>query len=673
MQYVKNKPLRLMRFQNPLELSNHKGMEGTTLMEGKYWKRKKDEIQKEYFNWRKRFHEKFGDHSFHFDLNSIDWSSIDFSSQNQVEGSQDDLDLSSILVNEEKLVDFILNLTQEASTSGSELANFLACSSVESGYGNSSNTTTMAAMAVPFPNPRDYYHTTTNADLLQPGLTSLQPNIEEINYSWNTYNNSNIPSTNNSFNGSSGNPEKDLLSVVVTATTSSANTNIMHVLPQPSNYDPVDRNEPITHHQLMTPQQQQQQQPQQQQQQILISNQQHIPNQQLIPPTKNAQNYILPDQSPISPPFIMPQSTYTSPIVMNSTSNSNDRYLGQHSAGNKQRVHVGSAQPNVPYPSPSPGKAISPKQRLLQLRNPTNYSSYAKPSELVQLLKPKIEATNVNVPSNEKSKIKPTVYPRIPPPLPTDYPQESEVQNSRPRGNANPEHRRNIHINSEQNRRTSIKHGFDELRALIPSLRNVSTSSHKISKAALLHKGGDYLKEMKKQIHKIENEAAQLKMTIEKCEMDVSALQGFLPNSGTSNHRRSNTNNSGPQQPVSICGKLRQKKSEEDVIKLGQMFNENVREGTEMNWKYWAFTRLMKPLFDTYIEAVSNCASMDEVERSAKHWVEHKCELTQTRQYTMNALKKISVQTNILEEPHLMVSNVKYLAEEGPFDDTNGH
>ena len=51
------------------------------------------------------------------------------------------------------------------------------------------------------------------------------------------------------------------------------------------------------------------------------------------------------------------------------------------------------------------------------------------------------------------------------------------------------EHRRSLHINCEQNRRTSIKHGFEELRSLIPSLRNSPTSSHKISKAALLHKG----------------------------------------------------------------------------------------------------------------------------------------------------------------------------------------
>ena len=42
----------------------------------------------------------------------------------------------------------------------------------------------MMSLAVPFPNPKDYYKTTTNADLLQPGLGPLQPNIEDIDLEW---------------------------------------------------------------------------------------------------------------------------------------------------------------------------------------------------------------------------------------------------------------------------------------------------------------------------------------------------------------------------------------------------------------------------------------------------------------------------------------------------------
>ena len=160
-------------------------------------------------------------------------------------------------------------------------------------------------------------------------------------------------------------------------------------------------------------------------------------------------------------------------------------------------------------------------------------------SELVQLLKtPKAESevvvelpiTNGVSSRNYANAYIPNNY--IPPPNPSDY-QVSEDKKSSFRGLTGTaqyaEHRRNVHINAEQNRRTSIKHGFEELRALIPSLRDVSQSSHKISKAALLHKGGDYIREMKGQCDNMSREAVDLRHRIENLGMEVSGLQGLLP------------------------------------------------------------------------------------------------------------------------------------------------
>ena len=53
MQFMQNNPRSLCAFANPMEIDNHDKMEGTTLLEGKYWKRKLETIQKEYKNWRK--------------------------------------------------------------------------------------------------------------------------------------------------------------------------------------------------------------------------------------------------------------------------------------------------------------------------------------------------------------------------------------------------------------------------------------------------------------------------------------------------------------------------------------------------------------------------------------------------------------------------------------------
>ena len=147
----------------------------------------------------------------------------------------------------------------------------------------------------------------------------------------------------------------------------------------------------------------------------------------------------------------------------------------------------------------------------------------------MQLLKTPKTESDVVVLNGSQSICINSAHPFIPPPLPTDY----QIDPTRKLRNTNTdeyqEHRRSVHINAEQNRRTSIKHGFEELRALIPSLRDVPTSSHKISKAALLHKGGDYIREMKGECANMEREAVSLKQEIERLEVEVSGLQGFLP------------------------------------------------------------------------------------------------------------------------------------------------
>lgn len=64
------------------------------------------------------------------------------------------------------------------------------------------------------------------------------------------------------------------------------------------------------------------------------------------------------------------------------------------------------------------------------------------------------------------------------------------------------EHRRVNHINAEQKRRCNIKHGFDTLRAILPSIS--SNNNTKISKAAMLQKGAEHIRQMR-----IEQEAQQ--------------------------------------------------------------------------------------------------------------------------------------------------------------------
>lgn len=57
--------------------------------------------------------------------------------------------------------------------------------------------------------------------------------------------------------------------------------------------------------------------------------------------------------------------------------------------------------------------------------------------------------------------------------------------------------RRAGHIHAEQKRRYNIKNGFDTLHALIPQLQLNPTT--KLSKAAMLQKGADHIKQLRQE------------------------------------------------------------------------------------------------------------------------------------------------------------------------------
>lgn len=108
---------------------------------------------------------------------------------------------------------------------------------------------------------------------------------------------------------------------------------------------------------------------------------------------------------------------------------------------------------------------------------------------------------------------------------------------------------------------------------------------------------------------------------------------------------------------------LRQRKSQEDVDKLSAFFNAHVTRATAINWKYWAFSRIMKPMFESYTDSIAGTASFNEVDRCIGRWLEDKCSLLQMRQSTVTSLKNICVGTNILRDPQRMPVEALELAK----------
>nr|CAD7457015.1 unnamed protein product [Timema tahoe] len=119
------------------------------------------------------------------------------------------------------------------------------------------------------------------------------------------------------------------------------------------------------------------------------------------------------------------------------------------------------------------------------------------------------------------------------------------------------EHRRMGHINAEQKRRCNIKNGFDMLHSLIPQLNQ--NPNAKLSKAAMLQKGADHIRQLRSDRSQLREEMDSLKQQIESLNAAISNCQSMLPATGA---------------PVS-----RQRSS-----KMKEMFDEYVRVRTLENW-----------------------------------------------------------------------------------------
>ncbi|XP_050466241.1 MLX-interacting protein isoform X1 [Cataglyphis hispanica] len=185
------------------------------------------------------------------------------------------------------------------------------------------------------------------------------------------------------------------------------------------------------------------------------------------------------------------------------------------------------------------------------------------------------------------------------------------------------EQRRVGHIHAEQKRRYNIKNGFDMLHSLIPQLSQ--NSNAKLSKAAMLQKGADYIRQLRTERNQLKVEMDNLRHQIECLNTSISNCQSMLPATGA---------------PV----------SRHRISKMKEMFDEYVRTRTRENWKFWIFSALLEPLMLSFNASVST-ASIEDLYRSTILWVEQHCSLVDLRPAVLNSLRNLCTATDILSDP----------------------
>uniref|UniRef100_A0A7M4F1W7 MLX-interacting protein-like n=1 Tax=Crocodylus porosus TaxID=8502 RepID=A0A7M4F1W7_CROPO len=177
---------------------------------------------------------------------------------------------------------------------------------------------------------------------------------------------------------------------------------------------------------------------------------------------------------------------------------------------------------------------------------------------------------------------------------------------------------------SDHTRRMNISSSFDALASLV--LQGSAQPSFKLSKAVLLQRSAAYVGRLQQERQQVQETAQRLRSEIEELSAAIGEYQRQLPPSGA---------------PV-----VAPPSSDRAV----ELYNDYVRRRTLQDWRFWLFSVIIRPLFESYSKAVST-SSTEEFCQSVLGWLEQHCALPMLRPAISSSLLQLSKMTSILTQP----------------------
>ncbi|XP_068422752.1 MLX-interacting protein isoform X2 [Clinocottus analis] len=174
---------------------------------------------------------------------------------------------------------------------------------------------------------------------------------------------------------------------------------------------------------------------------------------------------------------------------------------------------------------------------------------------------------------------------------------------------------------AEQKRRSNINIGFKTLCNLVPTLKSQSS----ISNAVTLQKTVDHIWKLQQERQQMLEEVKRLREEIEEINTSISSCQKQLPATGV---------------PI--------RRNRFDLMQ--ERFNEYVKNRTLQNWKFWIFSIIIKPLYESFNGMVST-TSRAELCHTTLQWLDRHCSLPALRPMVLTTLRQLSTTTSILSDP----------------------
>ncbi|XP_068100917.1 MLX-interacting protein [Hyperolius riggenbachi] len=183
------------------------------------------------------------------------------------------------------------------------------------------------------------------------------------------------------------------------------------------------------------------------------------------------------------------------------------------------------------------------------------------------------------------------------------------------------------HISAEQKRRFNIKIAFNTLNSF------VSSNTKPISHAITLQKTVEYIAKLQQERAHVLEETRRLREEVEELNMAINSCQQQLPATGV---------------PI----------TPQRVNHMRDLFDKYVKSRTIQNWKFWIFSIIIKPLFDSFNDMVST-SSLEELYTTTLEWLDLHCSLPALRPMVLGTLRHLSTTTSILTDPSTLPEQAK--------------
>ncbi|XP_036386086.1 MLX-interacting protein-like [Megalops cyprinoides] len=593
MQYVEKRENPVCHFVTPLDgsLDNEDQRRPEAIaMEGKYWKRG-IEIVREYHKWRTYFKKRLQNHK-NEDLSSL------------LKGGDEQFSLFG-----EICPDALQNKETGAWHSGHvnpespvpmEMDSLFDIEMLMSEISDTLFSTLSSHQPMAWPNPREIAHA-GNADMIQPGLINLQPNldfmgtVDPLQDLFHSFRQPALPSTSSCASDTSSHTQASVLPPVIETaelpsicvtnqsggnrTITAYTEDYMPLFSGPP--DPVPA--PVT----------------------------TVPPAPLPPPPAPlpGQRSALDKSSPAS--FVMkPSSSKARPSTVGANVSRRSTFTPPRvppKAVAQPQPPTASLPPPPAFAQPKPSQSVGVSSRMRHVQSIAPASPLPPPPLFLTGPFSGHSGTVIITPNPLQEVVPPSNVVITPPDI-------GKISC----GN---------HISAEQKRRFNINIGFKTLCGLVPTLKTKS-SSKPISNAATLQKTVEYISKLQQERHQMQEEARRLREEIEELNASINSCHQKLPATGVpiTRHR---------------------------FDYMWDKFNEYVRSRTLQNWKFWIFSIIIKPLFESFNSMVST-SSVEELRQTTLRWLDRHCALPVLRPMVLDSLRQFSTSSSILTDPSLL-------------------